>query len=158
VCRSESRLAPTSTTIPRDKRFQRSRGAGSALRSFSGGKGPKSRPGTSRDSRSKMLVHLATMIKGGRFRMPTNSVGRVRVIRNCPVMALVASSCFGDGVQAKELEEVVVADELRIAFYEHAPRSFAKAVSKAVASWCSSDRSDHTVGVASWLCEQDKQA
>jgi hypothetical protein len=54
-------------------------------------------------------------------------------------------------------EEIVIADEVRTAFYEHAPRSLAAAMSRAVDSWCSSanripDGHEAKAETVSWLC------
>src|SRR5690349_19213258 len=61
-------------------------------------------------------------------------------------------------IVAAESEEIVIADELRTAFYEHAPRSLAAAMSKAVGVWCAT--ADHAsyknkskADAASWLCQ-----
>jgi hypothetical protein len=55
-------------------------------------------------------------------------------------------------------DSIVIADELRTAFYEHAPRSLAAAMSKAVESWCSAAKSASPGNAAkpeaaSWLCQ-----
>jgi hypothetical protein len=54
-------------------------------------------------------------------------------------------------------EEIVIGDEVRTAFYEHAPRSLAAAMSRAVDSWCSSanripDGHEAKAETVSWLC------
>ena len=46
----------------------------------------------------------------------------------------------------------MLAHELRTAFYGHAPRALATAMSKAVVAWCSSERSAPGSDAVSWLC------
>jgi hypothetical protein len=71
------------------------------------------------------------------------------------VVLLVGPLCAGDS-RAQASGEIVIADELRTAFYEHAPRSLATEMSKAVVSWCSSDRSGPRADAVSWLCRGEK--
>jgi hypothetical protein len=61
------------------------------------------------------------------------------------------------------LADIVIADELRTAFYEHAPITLSGAVSKAVRSWCSSadrprvaHRNESSANTVDWLCAKHK--
>src|SRR5262245_25727175 len=79
-----------------------------------------------------------------------------RIARSCAATVLLASPlCAGDA-HAQSSEEIVIADELRTAFYEHAPRSLATQMSKAVVAWCSSDRSGTRAVAVGWLCRGEK--
>jgi hypothetical protein len=59
--------------------------------------------------------------------------------------------CADDG-RTQESQEIVIEDELRTAFYEHAPRSLVAAISKAVVAWCASDRGAPEPEAVGWLC------
>jgi hypothetical protein len=65
----------------------------------------------------------------------------------CSFAVLGMTMAVTNRADAQASQEVEVADELRTAFYEHAPRSLEDAMSKAVASRCSAD--GESVG---WLC------
>jgi hypothetical protein len=77
----------------------------------------------------------------------------------------IATVARGDEVRSTDpqLSDVVIADEIRTAFYEHAPVVLAAAISKAVRSWCSgADREDLAnrnklnVETLGWLCGKNK--
>jgi hypothetical protein len=51
---------------------------------------------------------------------------------------VVAWSFCAHNAHSQASDEIVLADEIRTAFYEHAPRALASAMSQAVAAWCSS--------------------
>jgi hypothetical protein len=72
------------------------------------------------------------------------------------VLTVFVASLFCARESQARSEPIVIADELRTAFYEHAPRALATEMSKAVVSWCSSDRGKPKVDVASWLCRGEK--
>jgi hypothetical protein len=71
----------------------------------------------------------------------------------CVIALLVGSPSGADETDGKSSVEIVVADELRSAFYEHAPRSLASAMRKAVVSWCSSNRDESHADAVNWLCQ-----
>ena len=80
-----------------------------------------------------------------------------RIARSCAGVALVASLVCVDDTGAQSSQEIVLAHELRTAFYELAPRSLSAAMSEAVASWCSAaaeepSRDDSEPEPSSWLC------
>jgi hypothetical protein len=87
--------------------------------------------------------------------------------RNISVGVLVAI-VFAGSASANEVDtgdsgtaEIVVADEVRTAFYEHAPRSLAAAMFRAVESWCSKagrtpDEHEAKAETVSWLCGGQK--
>ena len=79
-----------------------------------------------------------------------------RVARICVIAVLVVSPVSADDTDTQSSQEIVIADELRTAFYEHAPRSLATTMSKAVVSWCSSYRNESEADLVSWLCRGDK--
>src|SRR5689334_3238124 len=64
----------------------------------------------------------------------------------------MASAMCADPCAGAELSDIVIADEVRTAYYEHAPRSLAAAMSKAVDSWCSVAGKSSKSGASSWLC------
>jgi hypothetical protein len=74
------------------------------------------------------------------------------IARSFPVTLLVAGLFCADDARAQGSEEIVIADELRTAFYEHAPRALSTAMSKAVVAWCSSERRAPEADAVSWLC------
>jgi len=86
-----------------------------------------------------------------------------RIISVGVLLALVfAGSASGNKVDTGNSgEEIVVADEVRTAFYEHAPRALAVAMSRAVESWCSKagrtpDEHEAKAETVSWLCGGQK--
>jgi len=75
--------------------------------------------------------------------------------------SVIASETHGGEAKSTDprLADIVIADELRTAFYEHAPITMSGAVSKAVRSWCSSaDRprvaqsKESNANTVDWLC------
>jgi len=67
------------------------------------------------------------------------------------------------GASENDAAEVVIADELRTAFYEHAPRALATLMSKAVISWCAKfSQNVATTSEANddlgWLCRGQRLA
>jgi hypothetical protein len=86
-----------------------------------------------------------------------------RGARLCAIAALATATAYADGVNSNELTEVVVADEIRTAFYEQAPRTLAAAMYKAVSSWCSTadrhriaDAGGANAETVGWLCGSQK--
>lgn len=77
------------------------------------------------------------------------------IARTCAIIAFLVTSPVG-AHETQSLQEVVIADELRTAFYEHAPLSLATEMSKAVSSWCSSSRSEAAPAAVGWLCRGNK--
>ena len=73
------------------------------------------------------------------------------IARTLAFIVLVAGVFCANDARTQSSEEIVIADELRTAFYEHAPRSLAAAMSKAVVAWCSSERSAPGSDAVSWL-------
>lgn len=67
------------------------------------------------------------------------------------------------GTADAQLSDVVIADELRTAFYEHAPLIRSAAVSKSVRSWCSgpdrgkvANSNESHAETVGWLCAKTK--
>jgi hypothetical protein len=75
-----------------------------------------------------------------------------RIARTCAIIVLVANPLWADDAHAQLPKEIEITHELRTAFYEHAPRALAAAMSKVVVSWCSSDRSEPDSDAVRWLC------
>jgi hypothetical protein len=77
-----------------------------------------------------------------------------RIARSCSVTVLLAGLLRADDARTQASEEIVIADELqlRTAFYEHAPRALATAMSKAVVAWCSSEGGAPEAHAVSWIC------
>jgi hypothetical protein len=72
-------------------------------------------------------------------------------------VAMLATTLIGvEVVRAEPSEEIVLVHELRTAFYEHAPKSLARAMSSAVVAWCSAGRSEPIERALSWLCRGQK--
>jgi hypothetical protein len=79
-------------------------------------------------------------------------------------IACLGIACVGGAACANESagkDEVIVADELRSAFYEKAPRALATAMSRAVAARCNTPPKAHGSGTESdpplgWLCSGEK--
>jgi hypothetical protein len=81
----------------------------------------------------------------------------------CICAALVATSAYANNASSNGGQEIVIADEVRTAFYEPAPLVLATPMSRAVDTWCSAaDRrriaesgkaNAETVG---WLCGSRK--
>jgi hypothetical protein len=87
---------------------------------------------------------------------------RGRII-NLSVLALVVAYGHAAEVKPSDLSEIVVADELRSAFYEKAPSAMAAAIGNAVKSWCSSPERSQFAGkgeanskTVEWLCGRQK--
>jgi hypothetical protein len=55
------------------------------------------------------------------------------------IVVLASASAYATDVSPKGGDEIIIADEVRTAFYEQAPRSMAAVMSKAVGSWCSTE-------------------
>ena len=62
-----------------------------------------------------------------------------------------SQQCFG-----VESSEVVIADEIRTAYYERAPKSLRDSMSRAVKSLCSSTKEIEGANVSKWLCQNNK--
>jgi hypothetical protein len=81
----------------------------------------------------------------------------------CATAALAAASAYANEVSPSGRVEIVVADEVRTAFYEQAPPSLAAAMSRAAGSWCSSadrhrvaDSRKSNAETVGWLCGKHK--
>jgi hypothetical protein len=80
------------------------------------------------------------------------------------VIGVLLSSLCGLAAAAAPDEgvvEVIIADELRTAFFEHAPRRLASSMSKAVTLWCSTppprtSASSDEDDPLKWLCQGKK--
>lgn len=90
---------------------------------------------------------------------------RASAIAVCALATTLATLAWGDEVKSPDaqLSDVVIADELRTAFYQHAPVALSATVSKAVRSWCSgADRervansNKSTAESVGWLCAKKK--
>jgi predicted nucleic acid binding AN1-type Zn finger protein len=57
-----------------------------------------------------------------------------RVTRLCAIAVFASGSAYANEVSPNRGEEIIIADEVRTAFYEQAPRSLAGGMSKAVGS------------------------
>jgi hypothetical protein len=80
----------------------------------------------------------------------------MRIARIFGVAALATTLIGVEAVRAQPTEEIVLAHELRTAFYERAPKSLARAMSSAVVAWCSAGRNESGERAASWLCRGQK--
>ncbi|MCP5146349.1 MAG: hypothetical protein H6978_16180 [Gammaproteobacteria bacterium] len=58
--------------------------------------------------------------------------------------------------EAARGQDVVIADELRTAYFERAPRGLARSMSKAVSEWCSTDSGGPEAEAVGWLCQHTK--
>jgi hypothetical protein len=75
------------------------------------------------------------------------------------IATIAAASAYADQGRPSGGTEIVIADEVRTAFYEHARSSLAAAMSKAVGLWCSTE-DRHRVAesgksnaeTVEWLC------
>lgn len=66
-------------------------------------------------------------------------------------MSCVAALCaLVEPVESAEMETVVLQDEMRTAFYEHAPAIQASSMAGAVQSYCANSQQGSTV--PAWLC------
>jgi hypothetical protein len=74
------------------------------------------------------------------------------------IAVFIASAIYANDSDGSELPDISIADEVRTAYYEHAPRRLAAAMSKAVDSWCSAARQMSKPGASSWLCRKQKLA
>jgi len=74
-----------------------------------------------------------------------------RIARSFAVTVLAWPFC-AHNAHSQASDEIVLANELRTAFYEHAPRALASAMSQAVATWCSSKHGAAESDALSWLC------
>jgi len=83
----------------------------------------------------------------------------------CALTTAIASVARGEeaGATDAQLSDVVIADELRTAFYEHAPLARSAAIAKAVRAWCSgADRervansNESHADTVGWLCAENK--
>jgi hypothetical protein len=84
-------------------------------------------------------------------------------IINLSVLALVVARVHAAELKSSDLSEIVIADELRSAFYEKAPSAMAAAIGKAVKLWCSSegrshfaDKAEANAKTVEWLCGKEK--
>jgi hypothetical protein len=87
---------------------------------------------------------------------------RGRII-NFSVLVLVVAHAHAAELKSSDLSEIVVADELRSAFYEKVPSAMAAAIGRAVKSWCSSearsqfaDKAEANAKTVEWLCGKQK--
>jgi hypothetical protein len=80
----------------------------------------------------------------------------IRIARYFGVAMLSASSIGAEVEPAQSTQSYKIAEGLRTAFYEHAPRSLATAMSKAVVSWCASDRNEPRADAVSWVCQAQR--
>jgi hypothetical protein len=85
-----------------------------------------------------------------------------RVTRLCAIAVFASGSAYANEVSPNRGEEIIIADEVRTAFYEQAPRSLAGGMSKAVGSWCSTADRRRVAGsgkanaeTVGWLCGRD---
>ena len=76
----------------------------------------------------------------------------IRIATSFAVTVLLMGPFCASGTRAQGSEEIVIADEIRTAFYEHAPRDLVAEMSKAVTAWCSSEHSAPGFDAVSWLC------
>jgi hypothetical protein len=79
------------------------------------------------------------------------------------VLAIIEVHAHAPDVKPSDLSEIVVADEIRPAFYERAPSKMVIAISKAVSLWCGSsersrfvNKSEANANTAQWLCGSAK--
>jgi hypothetical protein len=79
-----------------------------------------------------------------------------RLARYFRIAVLCGSAIAAESAHAHARQVLVMPGGLRTAFYEHAPRSLAAAMSKAVASWCSSGRGEPHAAAISWICQAQK--
>jgi hypothetical protein len=86
-----------------------------------------------------------------------------RVNRLCAIAVFASASAYANEVSPNGGKEIIIADEVRTAFYEQASRSLAGVMSKAVGSWCSTedrgrvaDSGKSNAGTVGWLCGRDK--
>jgi hypothetical protein len=86
-----------------------------------------------------------------------------RLIPTLSLFCAVLSSASAFAAKPSDRSEVIVADELRSAFYEKAPPRVAVAISKAVGAWCASgerrqfaDKSKANGETIGWLCGSEK--
>jgi hypothetical protein len=86
-----------------------------------------------------------------------------RVARLCAIAAFASSWAYAGEVRPSGGNEIMIADEVRMAFYEQAPSSLAAAMSKAVGLWCLTadrrrvaDSGKSNSETVEWLCERHK--
>ena len=86
-----------------------------------------------------------------------------RVTCLCAIAAFASASAYANEVSPNRGEEIIIADEVRTAFYEQASGSLAGEMSKAVGSWCSTadrrriaDSGKANAETVGWLCGRDK--
>jgi hypothetical protein len=84
-----------------------------------------------------------------------------RATRLC--VALVIASAYANSASSNGGQEIVIADEVRTAFYEPAPLALATPMSRAVDAWCSTedrrriaDSGKANADTISWLCGSRK--
>jgi hypothetical protein len=103
------------------------------------------------------------MYAGTDFRLCVLSMSRLMAVGVLVALFIVGVAGGANKVNAGDsgTEEIVIADEVRTAFYEHAPRSLAAAMSRAVESWCGTarripDGREVKAETVRWLCGRQK--
>lgn len=84
-----------------------------------------------------------------------------RVFILCAIASLAVPSAFGSEIGSNGQVDIVVADEVRTAFYERAPPSLIAEISKATSFWCwtanrGTDGKKSNAETVGWLCERHK--
>ena len=86
-----------------------------------------------------------------------------RITCLCSVAVFASASAHASGASPKGGDEIIIADELRSAFYEKAPSKVDAAISKAVGLWCLTaerrqfaDKSQANAKTVQWLCRSQK--
>jgi hypothetical protein len=65
---------------------------------------------------------------------------------------IAALGAFVEPIESAETETIVLQDEMRTAFYEHAPANLASSMARAVRSNCANPQQGSTV--PAWLCSR----
>jgi hypothetical protein len=87
-----------------------------------------------------------------------------RITCLCSIAVFASASAHVNGASPKGGDEtIIIADELRSAFYQKAPSKMAAAIGKAVGLWCLTaerhqfaDKSEANAKTVEWLCGSQK--